>query len=213
MISLELNDSTDWNAWTGEKKKQKLKIDSDDTHAHTAYENDRRRRRPFPPLLPPDFTARRIPTFPHCEHLSFCVLLCIQWCLTVLCSLYCRTPSSLKLDLHLAASGRLFRHSECTMMRHAEHFRRAPCFCAKREENDDNQNRRDECAVINTITRARRLGRGKTVVTPCDVTSGGGISAFHVVLNFYDAKGSGSREDASVHLANTRVSERFATKR
>jgi len=78
-------------------------------------------------------TLRNIRTFPHCEHLSFCVLLCIQWCLTVLCSLYCRTPSSLKLDLHLAASGRLARHSECTIMRQPEHFRRTPCFWGKKK--------------------------------------------------------------------------------
>lgn len=75
-----------------------------------------------------NFLCTRPPTFPHCEHLSFCVLLCIQWCLTVLCSLYWRTPSSLKLDLHLAASGKFPKHSECTIIRHAEHFRRTPCF-------------------------------------------------------------------------------------
>lgn len=69
-------------------------------------------------------------TLLHCLHFPFWDLLCTQWWCIQVCSLYCRTPTSLKDGLHenLTLSIRMEMQDACATILHAGQRMRGPCF-------------------------------------------------------------------------------------
>lgn len=70
-------------------------------------------------------------TFPHCLHFPFSVRRWTQWWCVLVCSRYCRTPTSRKVGLHARCCRSINAdiHPTCAYILHAEHFIRAPVRC------------------------------------------------------------------------------------